>query len=500
MTSSKTTAGSSKPHRPIPTLELKDPTLLPAASFINNSQAPVRTSQDLRVCNPFNNAIVSRVTQASNSDVAYAIETADLAQKEWRKSSVEIRSLLLRKWHQLIKDAREDLAYIIALENGKPLLEALAEVDYSASFFLWNSQEALHSLYTSALQTPESQIQVTHQPIGTVLAVTPWNFPLAMLARKLAPAIAAGCSVIAKPSEETPLSALALAELGRRAGLPAGLCNVLVTSESELVVDQILNANCIRMVTFTGSTVVGKSIAAKAAQRVLRVALELGGNAPYVVFDDADIKEAIDGLLQNKFRASGQTCISANRVFVQDGIYDKFIEGARRSFQELVVGNGLDDGVQVGPLISQKALKKVETQIDDATTRGARVVMGGEPDGNLLPVTLLADVTDDMECAKAETFGPVVPVLAFQSEEEVWERANLGDAGLAAYVYTKDLGRAMRGIRELNYGMIGVNSISIGAASTSFGGTRESGLGREGGLSSVHEFVESKYSMIKFGP
>ncbi|KAI0557580.1 succinic semialdehyde dehydrogenase [Gracilaria domingensis] len=490
---------SLKAPQPTPTLELRDPTLLPAASFINNIQAPIRTSHDLRVRNPFNNAIVSRVTQASNSDVLQAIETAEAAQSSWRNSSVQERSLLLRTWYQLIVDSRDDLAHIITLENGKPLSEARAEVDYSASFFLWNSQEALHSFHTSATQTTSCQIQVTQEPVGTVLAITPWNFPLAMLSRKLAPAVAAGCSVIAKPSEETPLSALALAELGRRAGAPAGLCNVLVTAESELVVDEVLRANCVRMVTFTGSTAVGKLIAAKAAQRVLRVALELGGNAPFVIFDDADLDAAVKGLLKNKFRASGQTCISANRIFVQEEIYDEFVQKARGSFEELIVGNGLDEDVQVGPMISQKAMHKVERQIDDATAKGARVVLGGEPNGNLLPVTLLADVTDAMECAHTETFGPMVPVMAFQSEEEVWERANQGDAGLAAYVYTSDLGRAMRGVRALKYGMVGVNDTAISAPSTTFGGMRESGIGREGGLSSLHEFLETKFSMINFG-
>lgn len=484
---------------PAPTLELNDPTLLPGASFINNAPAPIRTSHDLKVHNPFNNAIVSRVTQASSTDVSHAIECANKAQRKWRNSSLQQRSSLLRKWHQLIKEARDDLARILTLENGKPLSEAHAEIDYSASFFLWNSQEALHSTSTSVVQTETCQAQVIHEPIGTVLAITPWNFPMAMLARKIAPAIAAGCAVIAKPASETPLSALALAEIGNRAGAPPGLFNVVVTNQNEEVVDQVMKADCIRMVTFTGSTVVGRSIAAKAAKRVLRTALELGGNAPFIVFDDADVKAAVDGLLKNKFRCSGQTCISANRVYVQDGIHDVFVTSAKESMERLVIGNGLDDGVQIGPLISQDAVKKVETHVNQALERGATRLLGGQPDGNLYPATLLIDVTDEMECSKAETFGPVVPVLKFTAESEAWERANQGEAGLAAYLYTTNLGCAMRGVRELKYGMVGVNSTSLSSPSTSFGGMRQSGIGREGGQLSLHEFSETKFSLLQCG-
>lgn len=502
MTSSKSSSEAGEGvewKEPTPTLELNDPTLLPRASFINNATSPIRTSQDLKVYNPFNNAIVSRVTQASSTDISYAVECADTSQRKWRNSTLQQRSLLLQKWHDLIKEFRDDLARILTLENGKPLPEAHAEVDYSASFFLWNSQEALHYTSTSVVQTGMRQTQVSNEPIGTVLAITPWNFPMAMLARKIAPAIAAGCAVIAKPATETPLSALALAEIGRRAGAPAGLFNVLVTTQNEEVVDQVMKAECIRMVTFTGSTVVGRSIAAKAAERVLRTALELGGNAPFIVFDDADVKAAVDGLLMNKFRCSGQTCISANRVYVQDGIHDAFVASAEQAMKKLVIGNGLEDGVQIGPLISQDAVKKVEMHVNQALESGATRLLGGLPDGNLYPVTLLIDVTDDMECSKAETFGPVVPVLKFTEDSEVWERANQGEAGLAAYLYTSDLRRAMTGIRELKYGMVGVNSTSLSSPSTSFGGMRQSGIGREGGQLSLQEFSETKFSLLHFG-
>ncbi|KAI0561552.1 succinic semialdehyde dehydrogenase [Gracilaria domingensis] len=481
-----------------PDLGLKDPTLLPRASFIDNAAHTTERSEPLEVLNPSDASLVVTIAQTTPKAVQRAIDSATLAQIEWRDTHIDYRIQLLQKWVQLMREARQDLARVITLENGKPYVQGLGEVDYAAGFFDWNAQHILHASNTSTVDlSATSRSIVTKSAIGVVLAITPWNFPLAMLARKVSAAVAAGRSVIAKPSEFTPLAALMLAELGRRAGAPRGLLNVLVTEQAEQTVDQILSAPSVQMLSFTGSTHIGKIVGKSAAQRVLRVGLELGGHAPFIVFEDADLDKAAAGLLKNKLRNSGQSCVCANRIFVHEDVHDRFTDLLQERLQGVKVGDGFGD-VDIGPLIGSKSIQKIRAQLEDAKHGGAKCRIGGTINGNFCEATLLTEVTDDMLIAGEETFGPVIGVLKFSSESEVWDRANKTQAGLAAYLYTRDMGRLMRGLRELQYGMVGLNDVTLSAASTSFGGLRESGLGREGGHDSLEDYLSTKFAVLSF--
>lgn len=479
-------------------IHLKSPSLLPTASYINNEVRFSPDSQDLQVLNPSSGAVIATLKQATTREIHAAIDAATTAQIKWRDTDIDQRITLLNTWVQHLRAARDDIAHVITCENGKPYSQALDEVEYAAGYFDWNAQHILHTINTSTSnQSGVLRTILSKSAIGVALAITPWNFPLAMLARKVAPAVAAGCAVIAKPSEVTPLSALLLAELGRLSGAPNGLFNVLVSDESKQVVDTVLDANCVQMVSFTGSTKVGKLIAERAARRVLRVSLELGGNAPFVVFEDADIESAIEGLLKNKLRNSGQSCVSANRVFVQNTIYDAFIDKLSERLSAVKVGDGFED-MDLGPLIGSASIDKIRGQIANAQQHGAKCIAGGETSGNFCDATLLTEVNDDMLVAREEIFGPVIGVLRFEDEQEVWTRANMTQAGLAAYVYTQDIGKSMRAIRELEYGMIGINDVTLSTPSTAFGGLRESGVGKEGGEESLHDYISSKFARVRF--
>lgn len=420
---------------------------------------------------------------------------------------------ILHRWYELLLSHKTDLARLVTLENGKPLPEAEKEVLYAASYIDWHAGGLGRGEGSWCSRREDDMLSMTLlEPVGVCVLITPWNFPIAMMARKAAAAIAVGCSVIAKPAELTPLSALAVAELGKRAGLPGGVLNVLVTNRAGEVVERMLKERCVRAVSFTGSTKVGKLIARMAAERVLKCGLELGGHAPFIVFDDADLETAIEELVKNKFRVAGQTCITANRVFVQNGVRKEFCDKVKEKMAELKMGDGMEQGVDYGPLINEGAVEKVRRHVDDAVKKGARVLLGGEEGsmktgvengvdggGYFYGGTILDEVRDEMVMAQEETFGPVVGVMGFDTEEEVIERANGGtEMGLAAYVYTKDLGRANRAVRELEYGMVGVNTVAISDPSTSFGGMKESGIGREGGNEGLETFTQVKFGLTKF--
>jgi succinate-semialdehyde dehydrogenase/glutarate-semialdehyde dehydrogenase len=407
------------------------------------------------------------------------------------------RADLLLRWHQLVQEHGCELAALMTAECGKPLAESIGEVRYGAGFIRWNAEEA-RRVYGTIIpaEQHDRRLLVLRRPIGVVAAITPWNFPFSMITRKVAPALAAGCTVVLKPSEETPLTALALAALAMEAGLPPGVLNLITTSHGAAVGQVLSTDPRVRKITFTGSTVVGKQLMAQAAGTVKNIALELGGNAPFIVFDDADLDAAVEGAMASKFRNSGQTCVCANRILVQEGIHDRFVEALRLRMQELKVGPGLEPGVQVGPLINERAVQKVERLLADAVEQGARVMLGGQRDraGDLfLQPTLLVDVTNTMACAQEELFGPVAAVQRFTDEAEAVRIANDTPYGLAAYAYTRDLARCWRLSEALEYGMVGLNTGLISTPVAPFGGVKESGFGREGGPGALDEFTERRY-------
>lgn len=488
--------------------ELKDSTLIGEGSFINGSFTSSRfVDSSFPIVNPANGSVVRTLAEVSDAEVDSALKSAEVAFAKWRNSTQNDRDTFLRNWRAQIEMHLDDLATLLTLENGKPLKESRGEIGFARIFIDWNIFSASRAYGTSAVQ-PSSQVTafVTKQPVGVCLLITSWNFPVAMLTRKVAMAIAAGCVVLVKPSELAPLSSLALAELARRAGAPPGLFNVLATTRAVDVVGKAVNSRCVRLVSFTGSMPVGRLVAASAANRVLRTILELGGHAPFIVFNDADVDAAVEGLMSNKFRNTGQACIAANRVFVQRGaIYEEFCDRLHSRMGKLVVGDGFDENVDVGPLINESAVRRVSSHVEDAISSGARLVCGGVPKktgrsiDNFFPPTLLVDVVDDMKISCEETFGPVVAVLGFDEECEVLSRANdMTDSGMAAFVYTKDGGRAMRASRELQFSMVGVNDVNISGAATPFGGMRQSGLGREGGAGVLDAFTEEQYRLFRF--
>jgi succinate-semialdehyde dehydrogenase/glutarate-semialdehyde dehydrogenase len=480
---------------PSPLTSLNDPTLLKSDGLIDGQW--VSGSSRFAVHDPATGHHLADVANLDAERAQAAIAAADKAWPAWRAKPAKERAGILMKWFALLHQHADDLARIMTAEQGKPLAEAKGEVTYGASFVEWFAEEAKR-VYGETIPTtdPTKRYLVLKQPIGVCAAITPWNFPIAMITRKVAPALAAGCPVVIKPAEQTPLSALACAELALRAGMPAGVLNVLpADAERSIAIGQVLCASdVVRHLSFTGSTEVGRILAAQCAPTIKKISLELGGNAPFIVFDDADVDSAVDGAMVSKYRNAGQTCVCANRLYVQEGVYDAFVEKLAAKAQGIKVGNGFEAGVNQGPLIDAQAMRKVQAHVADALAKGARVVTGGQPQGErFFTPTVLADVTPDMVCAREETFGPVAPVFRFKTEAEAIALANATEFGLASYFYSRDIGRIFRVAEALEYGMVGINTGLISTAEVPFGGVKQSGLGREGSRHGIEDYVEVKY-------
>ena len=478
------------------TLMLKDPSLLVSQCFIDGTFVGECIDP---VVDPATGEELARVPRFAVAEAKQAVEAAARAFGPWAALTAKERSKILRRWYDLIVANREDLAAILTAEQGKPLTEALGEIDYGAAYVEFYAEEAKRIRgETLPSHRADGRILVIRQPVGVVAAITPWNFPNAMITRKVAPALAAGCTVVVKPAPETPLSALALCVLAERAGFPAGVFNVL-TGNAPAIGGVLTSHPAVRVVGFTGSTEVGKLLMRQSAGTVKKVALELGGNAPFIVFDDADLDKAVEGALAAKFRNAGQTCVCANRLYVQAGIHDRFVAALAEAVAKLKVGRGTEPGVVQGPLINDEAVAKVERHVADATSRGAKLLTGGRRHmlgRTFFEPTVLAGVTVDMAVAREETFGPVAPVFRFETEAEVVAAANATEFGLAAYVFTRDVGRVFRVGEALEYGMVGINSGLISTELAPFGGIKESGNSREGSHHGIEEFVEKKYLFV----
>jgi succinate-semialdehyde dehydrogenase/glutarate-semialdehyde dehydrogenase len=474
-----------------------DPDLIKTESFINGQWVSANNGNRFEVTNPATGEVLAEVPDMGAEETRLAIESANNAWPAWRAKAAKERASILRRWYELQVENQEQLAQLMTAEQGKPLAEARGEVLYAASFVEWFAEEGKR-VYGDVIPATanDRRIVVIKQPIGVVAAITPWNFPLAMITRKCAPALAAGCPVVVKPAELTPLSALALAALAEEAGMPAGVFNVITTKTPVEVGAELTSNPLVRKLSFTGSTPVGKRLIEQCAATVKKVSLELGGNAPFIVFDDADLDAAVAGAMASKYRNAGQTCVCANRLLVQDGVYDAFTEKLAIAVSELKVGHGVDDGVTQGPLINEAAVSKVEEHIADALAHGARVVTGGyrhELGGTFFQPTILADVTPDMRVSREETFGPVAPLFRFYDEAEAVRMANDTEFGLASYFYSRDIGRCWRVAEALEYGIVGINEGIISTEVAPFGGVKESGLGREGSKYGLDDFTEIKY-------
>ncbi len=473
--------------------QLADPTLLVEQCYVDGAWQEAAKGGRLAVDDPATGEIIGHVPNCGAAETDKAIAAADEAFRAWRKKTAAERAALLERWHDLMLANADDLARIMTFEQGKPLAEARGEIAYGASFIKWFAEEA-RRIYGETIPAPtaDGRIIVQKQPIGVVAAITPWNFPNAMITRKAAPALAAGCTIVIKPAEATPFSALALAVLAERAEIPKGVLNV-VTGEPAEIGRALTASPIVRKLTFTGSTRVGKLLMEQCAATVKKVGLELGGNAPFLIFDDANLDAAIAGVMGSKFRNGGQTCVCANRIFVQDGVYDAFAEKLATAVSKLVVGNGMQDGATIGPMINDAAIVKIERHIADARSKGASVLAGGNArTGRFFEPTILSGATKDMLVAQEETFGPVAPLFRFKSEEEVIALANDTPFGLASYLYTESLSRSLRVAEALEFGMVGINSGSVSNAVAPFGGVKESGLGREGSHHGIEEFLEMK--------
>jgi succinate-semialdehyde dehydrogenase/glutarate-semialdehyde dehydrogenase len=477
-------------------MELKDQSLLRERCYIDGGWVAADAEKTFAVTNPANGQIVGTVPSMGAAETRRAIEAANRAWPAWRALTGRERAKVLRQWFDLIMENQADLARIMTLEQGKPLAEAMGEIVYAGSFVEWFSEEAKR-IYGDTIPTPlaDRRIVVIKEPIGVVAAITPWNFPAAMITRKCAPALAVGCPVVVKPASATPLTALALAVLAERAGFPKGVFNVLTGGAREIGGELTANP-IIRKVTFTGSTEIGKTLMAQCAATVKKVSLELGGNAPFIVFDDANLDAAIEGAMVSKYRNTGQTCVCTNRFIVQDGVYDAFADLLAKKVAAMRVADGMTEGCQQGPLIDMAAVEKVEAHIADAVSKGAHIVTGGKRHslgGTFFEPTVLADVTGDMAVAYEETFGPVAPLFRFKTEAEGIEMANATEFGLAAYFYTRDIGRVWRVAEALESGIVGINVGLISNEVAPFGGVKESGIGREGSKYGVDDFLEIKY-------
>ncbi len=478
-------------------LTLKDPTLLKGQCYVNGAWIGDAATP---VDNPATGEVLAKVPNLGAAETTAAVEAAEAAFKPWAGKLAKERSAILRKWFELIMANQEDIAQIMTAEQGKPLAESRGEVAYAASFVEFYAEEAKR-IYGETIPSPfpNARIIVQRQPIGVCAAITPWNFPAAMITRKCAPGLAAGCTFVVKPAPDTPLTALALAELAHRAGFPAGVLNIVTGLDAQAIGGVMTSHPAVKFVGFTGSTPVGKLLMKQAAETVKKVGLELGGNAPFIVFDDADLDAAVQGAIIAKYRNMGQTCVCTNRLYVQEGIHDRFVEKFAAEVIKLKVGNGAEVGVAQGPLINAKAIEKVERHVADAVANGAKVVAGGKRHAlgrTFYEPTVLAGVTTKMLVTREETFGPVASVYKFKDEADAIQQANATQYGLASYFYTKDLGRAFRVADALEYGMVGINSAILGTEVAPFGGVKESGLGREGGRHGMDEFVEHKYMLV----
>ena len=477
-------------------LELGDTSLLKTRGYINGQWCDADSNQTVAVHNPATGAVLAQIPHMGGAETARAIDSANAALPAWRNLTAAERSRYLRRWHALMIEHKDDLARIMTLEQGKPRAEALGEINYAASFIEWFAEEGKRA-YGEVIPSASTNARyvVIKQAIGVCAAITPWNFPSAMITRKVAPALAAGCTMVLKPSELTPLSALALAELADRAGIPPGVFNI-VTGDAKAIGAELCRNPVVRKLSFTGSTPVGKVLMAQCAPTLKKLSLELGGNAPFIVFDDADVDAAVKGAVSAKYRNTGQTCICVNRVLVQSGIYDTFVEKLTAATQTLKVGNGLDANVVQGPLINEAAVAKVERLVDDAVNKGANITTGGhrlDPNALWFAPTVISNVTPAMDIARQEIFGPVSAVFRFETEEEAVAMANDTEYGLAAYFFTRDIGRVWRVGEALEYGMVGINTGAISSEVVPFGGIKHSGLGREGSRHGLDEYLELKY-------
>ena len=478
---------------------LSDPSLLKTQAYIDGQWVDADDGARFAVTNPANGELVAEVAKMGGAETARAIAAASRSMKEWARKPAKARAGILRKWFDLLMENQEDLAIIMTTEQGKVLAESRGEIAYGASFVEWFGEQAKR-IDGDVIPgpAPDKRIVCIKQPVGVVGAITPWNFPNAMIARKVAPALAAGCTIVIKPASETPLSAFAMAVLAERAGVPAGVINVLAGGSSEIG-SELTSNPLVRKITFTGSTPVGKMLEAACAATMKKTSMELGGNAPFIVFDDADLDSAIVGAMISKYRNSGQTCVCSNRIFVQDGVYDAFVAKLVKATAELTVGDGMESGVTIGPLVNAKAVRDVDALVQAAIKAGAKVALGGGPHelgGCFYQPTVLTGVSSEMSVFRNEIFGPVAPVVRFSTEEEVIAMANDTEFGLASYFYTRDIGRVWRVAEALEYGIVGINEGIISNEMAPFGGVKESGSGREGSKYGIDDFVELKYILM----
>ena len=481
------------------TLQLKEMTLLRNQGYIDGKWVAADSGKTFKVTNPASGATIVEVADMGGAETRRAIDAANRALPGWRAKTAKERAAILRKWYDLIMANADDLALLMTSEQGKPLAEARGEVVYGASFIEWFAEEGKRT-YGDVIPTfrPDTRVLVLKQPIGVCAAITPWNFPIAMITRKLGPAFAAGCTAVAKPAALTPLSALALVELAERAGMPPGVFNIVPgygKHSSEIGLEMCTNP-IVRKVSFTGSTEVGRILLRQSADTVKKLSLELGGNAPFIVFDDADLDAAVDGAIASKYRNAGQTCVCANRIYVQDGVYDAFAKKLAAKVAEFKIGDGTQAGVTIGPLIEAAAIEKVESHIADAVAKGAKIATGGKRHalgGLFFEPTILTGVTQDMAVSKEETFGPVAPLFRFKTDDEVIAMANDSEFGLASYFYSRDVGRIFRVAEALESGMVCVNSGILSTEVAPFGGVKQSGLGREGSKYGIDDYLEIKY-------
>ncbi len=478
---------------------LKDPSLFKEEAFINGSWVKNLSGKTFAVTNPASNELIANVSNLGPEEAELAITAAAHAFQSWKNKTGKERANIMRKWFELIIQNTQDLATLMTLEQGKPLLESTGEVAYGASFVEWFAEEAKRVAGSIPSTTwSDKRLIVMKQPIGVCVAITPWNFPIAMITRKIAPAMAAGCTIVIKPAELTPLSALALAELAQRAGIPAGVMNILTADADQSIAigKTLCESPVVRHLSFTGSTEVGRILMAQCAPTVKKLALELGGHAPFIVFEDADINAAVSGAMASKYRNSGQTCVCANRFYVHKKVHDEFVEKFAKAIQVIKPGNGMEAGVTQGPLIELAALEKVERHVADALGKGATLVAGGKRSalgGTFYEPTILSNVTNDMLITYEETFGPVAPIIPFETDEEAIRLANNSQYGLASYFYSRDIGRIWKAAEALEYGIVGVNSGIISNEVGPFGGVKQSGLGREGSAYGMDEYLELKY-------
>ncbi len=477
-------------------VSLKDPSLFTQQAYIGGEWVDAPDGKTEQVTNPATGEVLGTVPVLGRDAVAHAIEVAEKAQKQWKKRTAKERSAILMKWYDLMMENQEDLARLMTAEQGKPLAESRGEIAYASSFLQWFAEEGKR-IYGDVIPTfaPGRRVVVLKEPVGVCAAITPWNFPTAMITRKAAPALAVGCAMVVKPAMETPYSALAMAILAERAGLPKGLLSI-VTGDAKTIGAEMTENPIVRKLTFTGSTAVGRLLMRQCADTVKKISLELGGNAPFIVCEDADIDAAVEGAIASKYRNSGQTCVCANRIFVHDAVYDEFAEKYAAKASTMKVGDGTEEGVVLGPLITEKAVEKVENQIADALSKGGRVLTGGKrhaKGGSFFEPTVIADANRDMLVFREETFGPMAPLIRFHSDDEVLEMANDSEFGLASYFYSRDISRIWKLAEGLETGLVGVNAGVIATEVAPFGGYKQSGIGREGSKYGVEDYLEVKY-------